>query len=223
MAISVLELEVDGETYDARLNTPEDGDTHTCVVVLPGGGHGPFGDIFDITAYELAQEHVATYRFETWTDADELRAKSFAEFHAELDAAITDVHERGYDRLFLLAKSFGGRIGLTRDLDAFERVLGWAPAVRLAEGPNFAAHYDTPLGEVEDLRIGAGDVAGVDAPVRILRGDEDEVVSADDADALVDALADAELRTIPGEDHSFNENRTTVVAETLDYLVPDDR
>lgn len=221
MAISLLELDVDGETHEARLNTPEAGETDTCVVVLPGGGHGPFGDIFDVTAYELAQANVATYRFETWTSPDELRAKSFADFHAELDAAIADVRERGYDRLFLLAKSFGGRIGITHDLDAFERVLGWAPAVRLSEESTFEATYDTPLGETEDLHIAADDVAGVDAPVRLLRGDEDEVVSADDADALVDALADAELRGIPGEDHSFNENRTTVVAETLDYLVPD--
>jgi pimeloyl-ACP methyl ester carboxylesterase len=221
MAISLPELDVNGETYDARLNTPEDGEADTCVVVLPGGGHGPFGDIFDITAYELAQANVATYRFETWTTPDELRAKSFADFHAELDAAIDEVHERGYDRLFLLAKSFGGRIGLTHDLDAFERVLGWAPAVRLADDSNFAECYDTPIGETEALRIDAGDVSRVDAPVRILRGDDDEVVSADDAETLVDALADAELRAIPGEDHSFNENRTTVVAETLDYLVPD--
>ncbi|WP_440988773.1 alpha/beta hydrolase [Haloarchaeobius baliensis] len=221
MAISLLELDVDGETYEARLNTPEASDTDTCVLVLPGGGHGPFGDIFDITAYELAQESVATYRFETWTTADELRAKSFADFHAELDAAIAEVGDRGYDRLFLLAKSFGGRIGLTHDLDAFERVLGWAPAVRLADESNFENHYDTPLGETEDLQLDAGDVAGVDAPVRILRGNEDEVVSADDAERLTAALADAELREIPGEDHSFNENRTTVVAETLDYLVPD--
>jgi len=223
MAISLLELDVDCETYAARLNTPEAGDTDTCVVVLPGGGHGPFGDIFDIIAYELAQENVATYRFETWTTPDELRAKSFADFHAELDAAVADVQERGYDRLFLLAKSFGGRIGLTHDCDAFEGVLGWAPAVRLEDDSNFVESYDTPLDEVGDLRIDAGDVSGVDAPVRVLRGDEDEVVSAADADALVDALSNAELRTIPGEDHSFNENRTAVVADTLDYLVPDER
>lgn len=222
MAIELLDFDVGGETYEARLNTPEDGQTDTCVVVLPGGGHGPFGDIFDITAYELAQANVATYRFETWTDADELRAKSFADFHAELDAAIADVQDRGYDQLFLLAKSFGGRIGFTHDVDAFERVLGLAPAVRLAEESNFEQHYDTPLGEVEDLRIDAGDVGDIDASVRILRGEDDEVVSAADAEALVGALADAELRAIPGEDHSFNERRTTVVAETLDYLVPED-
>ena len=221
MAIELLDFEHAGETYDARLNTPEDGEAAGCVVVLPGAGHGPFGDIFDVTAYELAGEGLATFRFETWTDPDELRAKSVADLHAELDAAVDYVADMGYDSLSMLVKSFGGRIGLTHVPDDVERVLGWAPAVRLSESSTLDERYGVPLGEADDLRLSASDVADADVPVRILHGDEDEVVSRDDARALVEALPDAELRELLGENHSFNEHRRTVVAETVAFLVSD--
>jgi pimeloyl-ACP methyl ester carboxylesterase len=217
MAVEFIEFEVDGETYEARLNTPEDGDAETCVVVLPGAGHGPFGDVFDVTAYELANAGVASFRFETWTSDEELDEKTLAELRAELDAAVAFVHDRGYDRLALLAKSFGGRVALTDLPDAFERVLGWAPAVQFAAESNVDAVADDPLDDV-DVNVAPGDVADVDAPVKLLYGDDDYFYP-EHARALADALPNAELRIVEDENHSMNENRPAVIRETLDFLV----
>lgn len=220
MPLEQLDFEVDGETYEGRFVTPPAGDAETCVVVVPGAGHGPFGDIFDITMYELANAGVASFRFETWTSSEELDAKSLADLHAELQAAVDFVHEHGYGRTSLLAKSFGARFAFTDLPESIERVLGWAPAVVLADDSNLEAVRDQSLDDVEGLQITAEDLAGVDAPVKLLYGDEDHFYP-EHAEALAAALPDAELRILPGENHSFNEGRRTVVAETVAYLAAD--
>lgn len=217
MAVEFIEFEVDGEEYEGRLNTPEDGDAETCVVVLPGAGHGPFGDIFDVAAYELANAGVATFRFETWTNDEELDAKTLAELHAERDAALAFVRDRGYDDVSLLIKSFGGRVGFTAFPDGVDRVLGWAPAVVFADESNLDAVADQPLDEIEDLGITPADVADVDVPVRLLYGDDDHFYP-EHAEALADALPDAELRVLEGENHSMNERRPSVLEETVAFL-----
>jgi len=218
MPLEQLDFEVDGHAYEGRLVTPPAGDAESCVVVLPGAGHGPFGDIFDITMYELASAGVASFRFETWTSPDELEPKSLADLHAEMDEAVAFAQERGYDDLSMLVKSFGGRIGFTKLPEDVDRVLGWAPAVVFADESRLDEQYDVTLGDLEDgLAIGPADVADADAPTRLLYGDDDHFYP-EHAEALADALPDAELRVLEGENHSFNEHRRTVVAETLDYL-----
>jgi pimeloyl-ACP methyl ester carboxylesterase len=219
MALEFVEFGADGETYEARLNTPEDGDADVCVVVVPGAGHGPFGDIFDITAYELAGAGVATLRYETWETTEDIDAKTLDGLHRELADAVAFVDDHGYDRVFVLAKSFGGRIAFTGLPDAVERILGWAPAVDVAEESNLDAVSDTPMGEFDALQVAASDLADVDVPVRLLYGTDDHFYP-EPAQSLADAL-DAEFVELDGETHSFNEHRPTVVAETLDYLVPD--
>lgn len=218
MPLEQLDFEVDEETSEGRFVTPPAGDAETCVVVVPGAGHGPFGDIFDITTYELANAGVASFRFETWTSTDELDAKSLADLHAELHAAVDFAREHGYDRTPLLVKSFGGRIAFTDLPDDVERVLGWAPAIDVADESRLDEQYDVPLGELEDgLSTAASDVADVDVPVRLLYGDDDQLYP-DYAQALADAIPNAELRVIEGENHSFNAQRRRVVDETLEYL-----
>ncbi|NHN41558.1 alpha/beta hydrolase [Halorubellus sp. JP-L1] len=218
MPLEQLDFEVDGEAYEGRLVTPPEGDAESCVVVLPGAGHGPFGDIFDIATYELASAGVASFRFETWTNSDELDEKSLADLHAEMDDAVAFVRERGYDDLSMLVKSFGGRIAFTKLPGDVDRVLGWAPAVVFADDSRLDEQYDVPLGDLEDgLAITRGDVAAADAEVRLLYGDDDHFYP-EPAESLADALPDAELRVLEDENHSFNEHRRTVVAETLDYL-----
>ncbi|PSQ26418.1 hypothetical protein BRD03_10055 [Halobacteriales archaeon QS_9_68_17] len=58
----------------------------------------------------------------------------------------------------------------------------------------------------------------VDVPVRILVGDEDRGVSVEDCRRIAGAVDDGDVTVIPGENHSFNENRTAVVEQTLRYL-----
>jgi hypothetical protein len=131
MPLERPDFAVAGEEDDARLVTPPERDADRCVVVLPGAGHGPFGDIFDIAMYELASAGVASFRFESWTSRDELDAKTLADLHDGFDAALAFVRDRGYDDVAVLANSFRGRIALTHDLADVDRVLGWGPAVLL--------------------------------------------------------------------------------------------
>ena len=221
MGIELSELELGEETYEGRLNRPEGAaESDVGVVMIPGAGHGPFGNIFDIVAYELAGTGKHVFRYESWETPDEMRAKTFGDLHAEVDAAIARLRAEGCDEVHLIAKSFGGGIALTHVPDAVDRLLLWAPAIDLVEGERVNHDADERIGDTEDvpIAVGTGNLEAIDVPVRILVGDEDGGMLPEDCERIATAVGDGDVTVLPGENHSFNENRTAIVTETLRYL-----
>lgn len=216
MSIEPIDVTVGSETCEALLNTPEGEATDDGVVMISGAGHGPFGDIFDIVAYELAGAGRHVVRVETWESRDELDDKTLSELHAEVDAAVGRLLEEGCSSVSVIAKSFGGGIALTHVPESVERMLLWAPAVE------FGAENDPDerMGDSDGM-IGVGNVDSVNVPLRILVGDEDRGVSVEDCQEIATAVHDGDVVEIPGENHSFNQNRTAIVEETLAYLAPE--
>jgi pimeloyl-ACP methyl ester carboxylesterase len=196
-------LEIGGDSYPGRLNAPE-GSTDSGVLVLPGGGHGPFGDVFDRVATTAADAGHAVARFETWTGPDDLDAKTDADLAAEIDAGVDFLRSEGCSTITVVAKSFGGRLALEHAPDV-DRMVLWAPAVFFGE------REDRPS-------IDAAALSGIDAPVRILQGDEDPLLSVDNAQALAEHLPGGEVVELPGEDHSMLTDEGRVVEATLAFL-----
>ena len=217
MSIHPVELTVGDETYAGRSNV-RDGDAEEGVVVVPGAGHGPFGDIFDVVAYELAGTGRRVLRYESWESHEQLKRKTLAELHAELDAAVEWLLSNGCSTVHVLAKSFGGGVALTHVPDAVESLILWAPAVEFPVDSADANDPDETVEESGSIRVGIASLDRVDVPVRILCGTDDRGVSLDDCRRIADAVADGDVFEIPGENHSFNENRTEVVDRTLACL-----
>jgi pimeloyl-ACP methyl ester carboxylesterase len=195
-------LAVGDESYPGRLQTPDES-TEQGVLILPGAGHGPFGDIFDRAAEAIADAGYTVVRFETWTSSDELEDKGVEDFRDELQAEIEFLRDRGCTDVTLVGKSFGGRIALDFLTDQVERMVLWAPAVPFEDG------------EARLMDKTAGDI---DIPIRILQGDDDEVMPLTDSRSLVNALPQGELVELPGEDHDFQANQDQIVDETLSFL-----
>ena len=226
MSIELVELDVESGAYEGRLNVPEEEQTDAGVVIVPGAGHGPFGNIFDVVSYELAGAGRYVFRVETWTNDEELGEKTLGALQTEVDAAVEQLRSRGCSDISVVAKSFGAGIALSHVPDEVDRLLLWAPAVRAGVDPSDATALDDRLGDADETLIGIADLDHVDVPVRILIGDEDRIpIEGDAADippSTCQSIADAvggDVRVIPGENHSFNENRTAIVEESLDYLV----
>lgn len=214
MSVELTEFTAGDETYDAVVNTQED-DPEEGVVILPGAGHGPFGDVFDIIAYELAGAGKRVVRFETWESHEELEDKTLAQLHEEYEAAVEFLQSEGCSTVDVLAKSFGGGIALSHVPDGVDGMVLWAPATNVGVESGAANDRDETIGETDGLRIGIEDLDHVDVPVRVLVGDEDEGVSIEDCERIADGVGDGEVTVIPGENHSFNENRTAIVEHTL--------
>ena len=104
-------LRVGGEEYPGRLDTPAE-PTDRGILLVPGAGHGPFGDVFLRFARAAAGEGYAVARFETWLSPDDIDAKTDAEFRAELQAGVDFLRSRGCSTVTVVAKSFGGRLAL---------------------------------------------------------------------------------------------------------------
>lgn len=217
VTVEPLELTVGTKTYNAGVNVQgERGDVG--VVILPGAGHGPKGDIFDIISYELAGADKMVLRYDSWESRDELEQKTLGKLQEELDAAVDHLESEGASTIYVLAKSFGGGLALSHVPDAVDRILLWAPAVSLGRDSGEATALDEKIGAGDDILINIQNLGHVDVPVRILRGTEDQGVSLESCNRIVEAVKDGELTEIPGEDHSFNKNRTAVVEQTLAYL-----
>lgn len=217
-------LDAHGDSYEARLAVPEDPDGRG-VAVMPGAGHGPWGDIFDRLAEAAAADGAHVLRFEGWPTNDVLDGKTLRELQAELEAAVDRLREAGCSDLAVVGKSFGGGVTLTRVPEAVDRVVLWAPATfTLGDEDRVAAELDTPLEELieapERRQFGPSRLADVDAAVRVVQGGDDRAALVENARRVVDALPDAELVVREGEDHSFrgDEREREVVEETLAFL-----
>lgn len=202
MQTDEVTLTVGEDSYPGTLQTPGES-TKQGVLILPGAGHGPFGDIFDQTAKAIADAGYPVVRFETWTDSDDLDAKGVEDFQNELQAEVEFLRDQGCTDVTLVGKSFGGRLALDFLTDQVERMVLWAPAVPFEDG---------------EPRIMDTTAADIDLPIRILQGDEDEVMLLENSQSLVEELPAGELVELPGEDHGFQATREQIVDETLAFL-----
>lgn len=221
MTLEVVEVDLRGETREALVNVPEGGEGDTGVVVVPGAGHGPHGDIFDVVSYELAGAGHRVIRMETWETRERLEAKTLAEIHAEVDAMVEALRDQGCSTVAVLAKSFGGGVALTHDLAGVDRLVLWEPVVETGVDPETATDPADEIGAGDGVELRVAAVDHVDVPVGILCGDAERGVPVADCRELADALADADLTVIPDATHWFNTNRRDIVDATLGYLASD--
>jgi pimeloyl-ACP methyl ester carboxylesterase len=196
-------LTVGGSEYRGRLNTPEGG-ADRGIIVVPGAGHGPFGTVYATFADAAEERGFTVARFETWADHEALEAKTSEDHRREIQAGIEFLRAEGCESVALVGKSFGGGLALRCGPFPVERMVLWAPAVSFEDGEDFPS-------------LGADELTEFDLPVRILQGDEDGVVSVENARQLADHLPQGELVVFAGEDHSFMHDEARVVEQTLSY------
>lgn len=205
MPVEEVTLAVGEESIPGRLNHPEE-DTDRGLLMLPGAGHGPYGDIFDRLAEESVAADVACLRYRSWSSHDELDEKTLGELHREVDAAVEFLQDRGCTDVTLGAKSFGGAIALTHVPDSVSRLFLWAPALTVDEESTIEVAKTTPLGEVDGLQVDDDALeellSGVDVPARILHGDRDHI-PMENSERIAGALPEGEVVEIEGADHSF--------------------
>jgi len=213
MCAKEVTLEIDDETYPGRLNVPN-GPSDQGVLMIPGAGHGPFGDVFLRFARTAAEEGFYVARFETWMSQNDLDEKTDADFETEITLGVEFLQSHGCSTITVVAKSFGGRLALEHVPDAVDRLVLWAPAVVLAEEEDQLSIPD----EVDLPSISAAELAEIDVPVRILQGDEDYGLPVENARKMAEELPQGDFVVLPGEDHSFLTDHNRVIEETIAFL-----
>ncbi|WP_158057592.1 alpha/beta hydrolase [Halorussus halophilus] len=224
MSVEEIQLPVGEDSVSGRLNVPNDdakrGDAERGIVLLPGAGHGPYGDIFDQFADTATEDGHHVLRFQSWRSPDELWEKTLGELHAEIDAAVAFLQDSGCSNVSLVAKSFCGGVSLTHVPDAIERMVLWAPAIRVGEQATIEEIETTKLSEAESMQIDDATLAAIETPTLILHGDEDEGVPIEGSERMVEHMQDARLAVIEGTDHSFlgTDPREETVEKTAAFL-----
>ncbi len=201
-----ITLTVDGAEYPGELTLPDEG-TDVGAVLLPGANHGPYGDVFDRLAETLADEGVAFLRFEAWGDRDDvpdIEETDPGAIFAAFDAAVERLQADDFDRVGVLAKSFGGRLALEHTPAAVDELVLWAPAVFL-EGGDAVETVEIPDEAPDDAELPTIEppvLSEHDHPVTILQGDED-FYTVGSAREIASELPDATVEVVEGGDHSF--------------------
>lgn len=204
MRVEPVTLDVDGTTHPGRMNVPAEPNGRG-ILMVPGAGHGPFGDVFLRFARAGAERGYVVARFETWPFPADVESKSDADYRDELAAGVEFLRDEGCSSVVVVAKSFGGRVALRHHPPTIDGLILWAPAVE------FDTHEELPA-------ITADELAGIEVPVTILQGTDDEVVTIENATQLAEHLPRGELITLPEEDHSFLRDHRRVIEETLAVL-----
>jgi pimeloyl-ACP methyl ester carboxylesterase len=220
MSVEETDLTIDGDQYAAEVTSPDN--TDHGVVLLPGANHGPYGDVFDRLTQALADHGIALLRYKSWGESDELEdveAKTREDLFAEFDAAVEKLRERGYDRISVIGKSFGGKIALRHVPDPVDELVLWAPAVFLENGTT--REQMVPPEDASLPLIDTKTLASHDQPVEILQGNED-AIPVENAHELADALPNGRVHVIHGADHSFvGDDSEDETIETTIGLVTD--
>lgn len=110
------------------------------MLVVPGAGHGPFGDVFLRFGREASEEGYRVARFETWLSPDDLDAKTDEEFRAELQAG-------GIDRLVLWAPAAIAEGTPDVPTDAAEALPEGDLVERPGEDHSFLTDHERVIGE----------------------------------------------------------------------------
>lgn len=203
-------LEVGNSAYPGRLNTTEE-PSDRGVLVVPGAGHGPFGDVFLRFSRAAAEEGHHVARFETWMSPGELEDKTDEDFRTELEAGVDFLRSRGCSTVTVVAKSFGGRVALEHLPESVDRLVLWAPAVLAEDAENVPEEAWKHMPSVTPGEF------GVDVPTRILQGDDDHI-PVDSAERIAEGLPQGELVVLSDEDHSFLRDHERVIEETVAFL-----
>lgn len=218
MSFTNIELEVGDNTYPGRLDIPTEG-SQRGIVVRPGAGHGPYGDIFDRFAEKATDRGYHCLRFQSWGEQENLGQKTLSDLHDEVDAAVARLQSEGCTEIYVVAKSFGAGMSLTHIPNAVEAMVLWAPAIGLEDESNIGAVTEKQFREEDWPVVSPSFLNEVKIPVLILHGTDDETVPVKNSQQMVNALPDGELLKLGGEDHSFRGAiESEVVAQSLTYL-----
>lgn len=208
MAHADVTLEVGDESYPGRYTAPG-GSSDEGILMVPGAGHGPFGDIFLRFARQAAQEGYHVARFETWPFPADVAEKTGAELAADIEAGVDFLRSKGCTSVSVVAKSFGGQVALQHHPDTVDRMVLWAPAIKFGE------HDELPS-------ITPDELAEIDVPTVILQGEADDRVDPDNSASIAETLPNGRIIELPEEDHSFLRDHERVIDETLSALQPRD-
>ena len=173
------------------LRRPEDA---FCLYVLAhGAGAGMRHPFLDALADALANERVATLRYEfPYMEQGKRRIDPAPALHARVREA---VEAAAKERLPLFAggKSMGGR--MTSEAQALQRL----PEVRGLAFVGFPLH---PAGKPGTIR--AEHLRDVRVPMLFLQGTRDDLADLALLRPILEDLRDAELHVVEGADHSFH-------------------
>ena len=179
--------------------------SNTVVVFLPGMSGDPYGLRFTQYADSFTKSGIDFARFNSWTTPQELVKKTVDEIVEDTSVVISWLAKRGYQKIGLMGKSFGGGIALTIHDPRIFSIVALAPAFSIGKKSNFSKWFSKSLEKLNkaaDISLTSSDVNSK-RPIGIIHGTADEVISITNSQKLASVIDNATLFPVQGANHSY--------------------
>ena len=195
----------------------EEESVNRSLIVIPGISSDPYDSPFEEVVSYAKDMGFSVVRLSQWNSSEDLEDKTLDDLYQLIDRALEKLDEEGYNYVGVLGKSFGGQLALTYPRnERFDFMILWAPALGINSN-TVDKWKSTVLGQASsatDISIDPSSLGGIDVPVKIIHGTEDEVVDVSVSESIAQSLGKGEVIKIDGADHSFSSNKKRLISES---------
>lgn len=158
---------------------------------------------------------------QTWADDGELQSKTLKSILESIDSTISKLAERG--EVYVVAKSFGGRIMLLRNWPQVSKMVLWAPAVALSESNSYEVIKDTKLKNLSsmfEITTDFATLSQINSPTLIIRGTQDTTVPLSPLQSITEHLPHGTFKEMQGMGHSPKREHEleNLITDTIHFL-----
>lgn len=168
----------------------------------------------------LLRKNISFLRLEPWKDIQDLSEKTIRELFEGIYSEIDKIKRKGYNKIYLFGKSFGGGLALTIKAD-IEKTICIAPAFRYGTKSNFRKISKTRLGDIKgvlDICINSKDLSKINT--LIVHGTGDDIIPISNTEKIIEENKYCKILKIQAGTHSdFNSEQRKEIIKAIEKFL----
>ena len=218
----VFTILMEFDQVEHKLENPNN--SNKGVVLLPGiSGNALIDPRYNLLSNSLVNANFGFLRFDLWQSVSELDKMTISEMQDFLDKAFDFMRHKGFIEISLIGRGFGGGIVLTYVNPNIKKLVLWSPAINYCKESNFVFTKETKLYTFKSfmaIKINKRDLYHINYPVLILHGTNDEVISIENSEKIVQENPKIILKPIKDSNYSYSNEEwlNKIIEETISFL-----
>lgn len=216
-------ITINGQDLDIRYQAAKS-KSNAAILFIPGISGELFTNRYDRFIKACFEAGYGFLGLQTWEDNGiGLDNKSISIIDKEISSAINYLQEKGYNRIAIVGKSFGGGMSLIYQHPAVRCMVLWAPAIGYGGEPNIAQLIDTPFANISSLLEFKVNIKGINSwsiPRLFIHGTADEVIPLENSIKLAHDIKLSTIKEINQAKHSFihREEEQLLITFTMQFV-----
>lgn len=218
----VFTISMEFDQVEHKLENPNN--SNKGIILLPGiSGNALIDPRYNLLSNSLVNANFGFLRFDLWQSVSDLDKMTISEMQDFLDKTFDFMRHKGFIEISLIGKGFGGGIVLTYINPNIKKLVLWSPAINYCKESNFVFTKETKLYTFKSfmaIKINKRDLYHINYPVLILHGTNDEVISIENSEKIVQENPKIILKPIKDSNYSYSNEEwlNKIIEETISFL-----